>query len=398
MTDTQKLTVRELELRSRLNEIAGIEELTDELRAEEGKKAAELKDVQTRLHAALLAEGEPDGEETRSEEGDAEGRELRSLIDGADLGQIADAAFGGSTEGETRELQEHFGLAANELPLEMLETRDVTAAPTNAGRSQAEVLQPVFAASSAAFLNIAMPTVPVGDRVYPVLGTRPTVGGPHVDSTSVSETTGSFTATSLAPQRLQASFFYRATDALRFAGMDAALREALSGALGEALDAQVIGWLFGDTGGTAHLADHNVSAETTLAGYLNNFAYGRVDGRWARDVKDLKVLLGAATYGHAGAQYVTNGERNAAQLLAEAVGGVRVSAHVPAVASSKQEGLIRLGMRRDAVCPLWRKIRLIVDEITKAATGEIVLTAVAAYNFAILRAGGFYKQQTQHGS
>ena len=36
------------------------------------------------------------------------------------------------------------------------------------------------------------------------------------------------------------------------------------------------------------------------------------------------------------------------------------------------------------------------DEVTKAADGEIVLTAVMMYAFKILRKGGFTKIQSQH--
>ena len=56
----------------------------------------------------------------------------------------------------------------------------------------------------------------------------------------------------------------------------------------------------------------------------------------------------------------------------------------------------RLGMRRDMVAAIWEGITLIPDEITKAKSGEIVVTAVMLHAVKILRAGGFYKQQTQH--
>ena len=77
-------------------------------------------------------------------------------------------------------------------------------------------------------------------------------------------------------------------------------------------------------------------------------------------------------------------------------GGVRVSAHVPAVAANKQNCVIRLGMRRDMVAPIWEGVEIIFDELTMAKTGEIVLTAVMLHAVKILRAAGFYKQQLQH--
>ena len=107
--------------------------------------------------------------------------------------------------------------------------------------------------------------------------------------------------------------------------------------------------------------------------------------------------MGSATYAHAGGQYRhANADDVALDRLTEITGGVRVSAHVPAVANSKQNVLIRLGMRRDMVAPVWGGVTLIPDEITKAANGQIVLTAVLLHAVKILRTGGFYKQQSQH--
>ena len=82
--------------------------------------------------------------------------------------------------------------------------------------------------------------------------------------------------------------------------------------------------------------------------------------------------------------------------LTEITGGVRVSAHVPAVASNRQNALIRLGNRPDMVAPVWGQVTLIPDEVTKADRGQIQLTAVLMHAVKILRAGGFYKQQSQH--
>ena len=58
--------------------------------------------------------------------------------------------------------------------------------------------------------------------------------------------------------------------------------------------------------------------------------------------------------------------------------------------------MIRLGARRDMVAPVWEGVTLIPDEVTKAANGQIVVTAVMLYSVKLLRAAGFYKQQTQH--
>ena len=73
-----------------------------------------------------------------------------------------------------------------------------------------------------------------------------------------------------------------------------------------------------------------------------------------------------------------------------------MSAHVPAVASHKQNAVVRLGMRRDMVQPVWGAVTIIVDEVTLSGKGEIEVTASLGMNTALLRAAGFYKQQSQH--
>ena len=400
MRKSQELAIEQSELRERVNALLEKdgETLTDEERAELTKKSERLQAIEPELRAALTIEAKEDDEaRARFSEDDPEHRELIRLAGRANVGNIFVSAIERrATEGAEAEIQQHFGIRSNQIPLAMLrrvEERAVTPAPTNVQATQHPIVQPVFAQSAAAFLGVDMPMVPAGDAVFPVLTSRPTVGGPHTDSTSVSETTGSFDAETLAPARLQASFFYRRTDAARFPGMDDALRMALADGLGEAVDKEVISGTNGLLSGT-NLANHNVNAVTSYANYVSNFGFSRVDGRYAGMVSDIRVVLGSATYAHAGTVYRNNSvDRTALDRLMEVTGGVQVSAHVPAVA---QNGIIRLGMRRDMVCPLWEGVTIIPDEVTKAATGEIVITAVLMHATKIIRTDGFYKQQTQH--
>ena len=221
-------------------------------------------------------------------------------------------------------------------------------------------------------------------------------GEPFSGSDDADETDGSFSANLLSPERLQASFFYRRVDAARFVGMDSALRMNLSEALSDAMDDQILSGTDGLLSG-AVLANHAAAAETTAAGYEADLLFGRVDGKYAENAMAVRQVVGSATYAHAATQYRANANDDSAlDTLMESGGGVRVSAHVPAVAATKQNALIRLGMRRDYVAPMWEGVTLIPDEITGAKKGEITITAVMLANFQLLRSGGFYKQQTQH--
>ena len=374
MLASQTHALRASEIRKRLAELAASTELNDEQRSEVDKLRVKYRDVETRYQASVTSEDSP--AETRSE--DAEGRELRSLIDGSDVGTIFAATLERrQTDGRTAELQQHYGLGANQVPLALLETRAMTPAPSNVGSDQSAIVPGVFPMSVAAFLGVDMPTVGVGQHVFPVLTKNATVGTP-AESAAQSETTGSFSADALSPSRLQASFFYSREDRARFTGMDDALRMNLSDALGDALDKEI---LVGDNGlltGTV-LSNHNVTGATTYANYRSLFAYSRVDGLYAGGVGDIKIVMGSDTYAHASGVFRSDnaGDRAALEDLMAATAGVKVSAHVPAVASNKQNNVIRLGSRRDMVSPIWEGVTLIPDEITKAANGQIVVTAVA---------------------
>ena len=356
------------------------------------------------VNAQLVAEGER--ERTRLEAArlvhttDPAVREQRALCGRANVGEIFTAVMERrSVDGANLEVQQAFGCAGNQIPLDMLrlEQRAVTPSVANTSTGEADVLAPVFASGAGAFLGVDRPTVAMGDAVYPVLTSRPTVGGPHADSTVVAETTGGFTANLLAPDRIQASFQYRRRDALRFPAMDMSLRMALSMGLEEKLDSEAIAGAEGLLTGT-NLPNHNVTAVTTFALYLAQFAHGRVDGRYSAALGDVRAVMGAPTYAHAGGAYRSNNaDYSALDALDSKTAGVRVSAHVPAVASNKQNSVIRLGMRRDMVQPTWQAITIVIDEYgALAGKGEIEVTAVLGMNTKILRADGFYKQQTQH--
>ncbi len=400
MTPLQNAQLRASEIRGKLAELGGVDELTDEQRGEIAELRNEYQDVETRIQALTVADDEPKVTEQRSEN-----RDLAKLIAGADVGMIFESAVEHrSTDGETAELQSHFGLGANQVPLALLrgaagaelETRAVTPAPADVGQQQAAIIPGVFPQACATFLGVDMPTVAVGEAVFPVLTTNADVGAP-AENAAQAETTGSFSADVLSPKRLQASFFYSREDRARFRGMGEALRANLSDALADALDKQVLAGTDGLFTGT-NLANHNVNAVTTYALYRDQLAYGRVDGTYASTVADVRAVVGSASYAHAAKQFRSDnaGDRAALEDLMSVTGGVKVSAHVPAVASNKQNAVVRLGMRRDMVSPIWEGVTLIPDEITKAANGQIVVTAVMLHAVKILRAAGFYKQQLKH--
>ena len=402
MTPQQTLELRASEIRTRMSEIRAMPgELPLEIRSELDNLRNEYGDNERKQQAMRIAGDAPVKPlETRS---DGEGLELRSVINRANVGEMFDDILEkrGVYEGANEELRAHYHLSGNQIPLsllrehDLLETRAVTPAPANVGADQQSIIPYVFPQSVAAFLGVDMPTVPVGEAVFPVLTSELTVGTPTENATQA-ETTGAFSTDALAPSRIQAAFFYSREDRARFAGMDMALRENLSMGLSDGLDKQIIAGANGLLTG-ANLADNAAGAVTTFAEYVNDFAYGRVDGRYAVNAADLRIVVGSGTYAHAGGVYRNNSvDRTALDRLMDVTAGVRVSAHVPAVANNKQNAIVRRGMARDMVVPIWEGLTIIPDEVTKAGEGQIVITAVMLHAVKILRTAGFHKQETQH--
>ena len=396
MTDKQKMELRQSVIRSRLAEIAGVES-TDEIRQEIDTLGREFSGNERSIQAYMIAESaEPP--EVRS----TEDRQRRELEKQANVGQLVFDLLNGrsGTDGQMAEYQKEHGLASNEISVRMLrddeiETRAVTPAPGNVGQTQNPIIDYVFPQSAAAFMGVDMPTVGVGEAVFPVLTSTLDVHTP-AETLTAAETTGAFSAEVLSPARLQAAFEYSREDRARFSGMDTALRENLSMGLADGLDRAIIRGTNGLLTGT-NLPNHNVSAETTYALYRDHLLYSRIDGRYAAVSGDIRILMGSDTYAHAASQYRGNSDNaDALESLMRASGGVRVSAHVTDAASSKQNAVVRRGMRRDAVAAVWENVALIPDEITKADQGLLVITAVMLHAVKILRTAGFYKQQTQH--
>ena len=398
MTASQRLTLRTSEVRSRLNEISGLEgdAFTDEIRQESDTLAGEYRDLETKLRAATIAES---ADERRDADTTGEDRELRELVSRASLGSIFEAAVEHrQTEGAESELQKHFGLGHNQVPLDLLrgtpeEHRAVTPGPGNVGATQSEIVQPVFSTGEGEYLSFSQPTVGVGEAVFPVLTTRPTVGGPHSDAneTTVNETTGAFTADMLSPQRLQAAFNYKRVDVARFAGMSEALRSALSMGLAEKVDAEIVARIVTD------VPRVDAAAADTFASYQKRLIYDNIDGRYAMEEGGLRYLVGAPTLGDMAPLYKSaESPENFPAFIRRQTGGLRVSAHIAAVSGNKQDVIVRRGSRADGVAALWQGVTLLPDEITRVKVGEIVITSVLLAAFKITRADGFRRIQAQH--
>lgn len=397
MTAAQRIQVRLSECRQKLNELLGVESRSAAQDAELESLTAEVAKLEPEFRAALAAE--PDPEVTPAP--DAESRDYADLLSRANLGTAVSAAIEcRAVDGAEGELQQHHNLPVGMIPLDLLadpapvETRAVTPLPASVQASQQEIVPAVFATGDAAYLQVPQRTVPAGDAVYPTLTTRPTVGGPHVDSTDVPETTGAFSSDLLQPGRLQASYIYRRSDAARFPMMAESLRSALGMGLSEKVDAQLIAQIVADV---ARI--DAVAAQETFGAYRQRLVYDRIDGRYARREGDLRVLIGSSSLAHVSAQYRgNNADDSALDSLRRLSSGVEVSAHVPAAANNLQDAIVRRGMRQDAVVAMWQGVEIIDDPYSKSGEGEREITAVLLAAFKVTRGDGFARVQLRIGA
>ena len=407
MTNRQKIELRLSEVRSRLNAISGMEgdALTDEVRAESDTLRTEYADLETRHQAAIVAEPGPEP----SDRNGGEGAEVRRLIGETEIrAYLGEAATGREVDGAASELRAAiFGdkARAGLVPWEALlvgspEHRvDVaTDAPDTTGASQQTVLGRVFSSTSLNFLGVNMPTVAHGDSNFPVLsaGVTPALVARKAEKDAEAATIG---ATVLEPRRLTARYLFQVEDVARLRGLEEALRMDLSGALGEAMDAAAI------TGnGVAPMVNGFINTldapadppdELSGRGDFIGAAAGAVDGRYARNVRGVRMLVGSASYKLAATTTDLAGRVYVSDYLIERSGGFQVSAHIPAAVNGIQDGLVyraENGMG-SAVAPVWNGFELIRDPFSKAADGQVAVTAVALWNFAILRSAAFERVQ-----
>ena len=236
LTALQRLQIRASEIRARLASIGSMPDMTDETRSELSTLSLEYTDNESKQTALTIAGDSPP---TPTDSDTSEGRAFSELVTRASVGEIYDSAINHRVpDGATAEIQTHYGLDGNQVPLalmvrdwdEQLETRAVTPAPGQVAQNQASIIPWVFPDSAATFMGVSMPTVGVGEAVYPVLTKELDVRTP-AENADANETTGSFSANVLSPARIQAAFFYSREDRARFAGMDEALRENLNAGL-----------------------------------------------------------------------------------------------------------------------------------------------------------------------
>ena len=396
MLTSDRLSINISECREKLNAFASLpaDKFDAEKREECDKVSKELATYERQFRAAKESESAIDEK--------PEVREARAIEDGLSLRAYMESArTGNPLEGREKEWNAEHNLASNAVPFEAIvpEQRADVVSPglsTNVPNTQHSIVERVFARSATAFLGVTMPTVGVGEQSYACITGGTTAEMKAADAVKES-TAWSLSVKSVKPTRLQARYTFRREDIHTTAGLEQALRNDLSRVMSDALDKQVLtgngqspnvkSFLATQANGglKTAAAPFVTSSEVTYESWAELMA-ACVDGIWASSMKDLRVLVGPATYTKLAGELQMNTADSAMTFTNREVGGFRTSANMPAVASHKQLGIVVRGNRTgEFQAPIWQGLTLIRDEVSDATAAHIHITAVMLWNFVRIR-------------
>ena len=355
----------------------------------------EVVESEKRMQAIMVLDG-GNKEIEKVGDGDAEGREMRQLINKASVGRmLAGILEEGEGDGADRELRQALAIPADYIPMAMLEKRAALTTTGDEPASPQPFIGRVFPTGAAAFCGVDVQSVPVGQQVVPVLATGVTIHGPYTDDTEAAESTGDIDLTTLQPRRLSGSFAVKQVHLATFPMLEEALRADLGDALQNAVDVDLLtraatGLLTSGNGTDPTAPTAATDGETFITD-----AYSGVDGIYASNVNQVRMLLGPETYRYCGAlAYQTNRPDLTLEKLQGLVGGVFVTDNVGAYANNRQEGLVIKGpTRRNCVGALWAGVQIIRDEVTRARQGEVRLHVIGMWDFAVLRTAGYVRKR-----
>ena len=403
MTTRQKIEIKLSELRAKLSELAALEQPTADQITQLTETRTSYETAEAQLQAAIVAE--PETRETETETLDAETRERLALLKKAKVGSFLRACIEGRTlSGAEAEVRAACGGGEeHEIPLAMFEPepeqRAVTPAPAADTQQQQRPIQPfIYSRTAAAFLGIDMPSVEPGAPSYPVLTTATAAGMKAAGAVSA-ETAAAFTISTTTPKRATGSFRVRYEDLAVFPGMEEALRRDLPLSLANIVDQQILagsGVAPNITGLLKSLDDPDAPAnESTFQSYVADLS-NQLDGIYSNEIEELALLVGLKTYAHMSAQFAADDSpTNAVAFLKSQLGGLRNAAAdwISAPNGNVQQAVVRRGTRSMmAVCPLWSGIRLIRDEYSAAAKGEVSVTALQLLGDCVILHGSAFRQ------
>ena len=406
MTALQRSALRLSEIRSELNELNGLEELTDEQRAQRSALTAEYGTAEDAWRAEYIAaEGvDPNDLNPQETEEDAEVRERNALLDRVEIRHYLDsAASGAPLPTELRELNDAFGISGEgvtTVPFEVLahnierydaehrQDQATTTAQLEGATGQRPVLYRLFGMGVKDFMGVRLDSVPSGMMEWPLM-----TGGVSpkqvAESTAQDAEQATFETQVLKPKRLTARYLYTVEQAAQVRNLETVLRTDLNAAINDAQENQVIN---GDGTGAnvrgffaAYAAAAVPNAVVTRDGYYELIANG-IDGLHAHMEGDVRLLTSIKGLRKAITLRQPNSDRSVASIVRDESGGFMASTHVADATSGNRQNVSDVLTRRgnapgSSVAAVWPGLQLIRDPYTNAAKGQIAITAGIMWDF-----------------
>ncbi len=414
MTAAQKklreLRDRQSKERSRMAELAVVDELTDETRSELDTIERGIPDIERQLRAAQIAVDAEEAEQRTAaptDDGDAEERELRDLRAKVTLsGYVGAAIEQRSADGAEAEFNQARGIAGNRFPLELLapaEDRTTTDADTQT--TPRRWLDRLFAGTAADALGITMESVPAGSASFPVTTAGASAAQRQRSTDAAADAAWTIGVTEMKPQRNAVRLLFSVEDAARIPGLESALNRDLRMALKEGVDRAIF---LGDATATGNDADITglqtaVIAETTIKQAdkikgpetLSAFT-SQVDGIHANGLGDLRVVTSVGAWRLwentiINLATATNNQTLAAFLRTAGLSWMSRGEIDTATANGDFGAFIGRGrgIEGAGVAAVWEAGELIRDPYAGAAKGEIALTLCYLWDFALPRTSNF---------
>ena len=406
MTPRQKIELRLSEVRTRLNDIAGLEgdAFTDEIRAELGTLKTEFADLESRHQAAIIGDGLDEARARGAfgpEDGEA-GERGRLLRETTLADYLAPAASGAALQGRAAELN-----AALEAPLTgqgggiavpwaMLETRAFTATAANDGpEMQRPILQRLFGPGVLDTLGVRMDSVPAGRVEWPLISSGAAPAQAKEEAGAAGAVTAGFTFANLKPKRLTGQYEFTHEVAASVAEVEQALRRDLADAIKSKMSDLIINGVAPTNAAPQNVqgflaaiaAPGDAGATATYADYAGAHASG-IDGLHAEMETEVSSVIGTDVYRHAATVYPTSGLEAGSEALKRRSGACRASSYIPDATNAGQSkgNLFHLSgpngggvMRGDSVAAMWPTLELVRDIFSKASQG-VVLTWITLWD------------------
>ena len=422
MTPRQKIELRLSEVRTRLNEIAGLEgdDFTDEIRGEADSLQAEFRALETRHRAAIVGEGEAEAR-ARGDfgNGDGEAAEVRSILDRITIGDyLTPAAAGGALVGAPVEPAAALSLPAAggsggvAVPWEVLgrglaetrispERRAFTTTGQNDGpEMQRPILQRLFGPGIMDALGVRIDSVPAGRTEWPLVASGVSPAQVVEGTAAAAAVRMTFTYANLKPKRLTGRYEFTHEAAATVADLEATLRRDLADAIASVMSNQIINGAAVDPNDAATAANvqgclSKLAAPTApgavaeYADYAGSHA-ALVDGLHASREGEVSSVIGVASYTHAASVYQAGSGESGSEALMRRSASCRASSYIPAPVSDVQDGNLyhAMGpngggaMRGDSVAAMWPTLEVIRDIYSQASQG-VTLTWVSLWDAAV---------------